>query len=162
VSVPYLSSIFDARDSRRDRGAVLIFTLILTVALAVVALAIASFAATGLQTSKVTTSRTQSNAVTSAGLTWYLEELSAKRIGPENTAWCDQPGVTVTVPAGVLPSAGASVDVTCTTQPEIGFHPTILLSAVGTIADGTRRPIEVVVQVPRADYAAHINSWSAD
>jgi hypothetical protein len=145
-----------------DRGTILIITLILTVVLSVVVLAIATFAATGLRTSNVTTERTESNAVTASGLTWYIEELTAKRVTPDDLAWCSSSGVSNTVPSGVLSESGAGVVVECTTQALLEGHPTVLLSASGVTAAGTTRHIDTVVQVPLREYTSQIRSWTVD
>lgn len=140
----------------------LILSLVLVVILAVVVLAIASFGSTGLRTSRVTTERTASNSVASAGVNWFIEELAAKRVAPTDPMWCGDPGVTQSVPAGVLPESGASVSVTCETRPKIDSHPTVRLSATGFTSAGVRRDIVAVVQVPSMERTTQVYSWTAD
>lgn len=59
----------------RDRGAVLVMTLVLTVILGVVACALVTYAATGLRTSKVTDARTERVGLADAGLRIGVELL---------------------------------------------------------------------------------------
>lgn len=143
-----------------DRGTVLILTLILTVVLALIVLALATYATTGLATSEVTDGRNESNAVVSAGLTWYLEELSREDVlRPDDPLDCSMPAPPPTaVPAGILP-AGAKVEVSCTTVAEVGNHPTVELLGVATTANGTTRTVKVVAQVPRDQNTVQVRSW---
>lgn len=156
------------RSTDNDNGTILVLTLILTVILAIVVIALATYATTGLATSQVTTNRTESNSVTSAGMSWYLEELQAKRAmaRPEDSSFCDN-GTPPTpppiiAPPSVLPNIGASVAISCELIDEIGNHPTVRLTAVGLTAEGTQRSIEVIAQVPRSQYTIQIYSWDAD
>jgi hypothetical protein len=135
---------------------VLVITMLLTLVLAAIVLALASYAMVGVKTSKVTTERTESNAVSSSAVNWVIEEFAAKRLRPDLD--CAVPDSVIAVPAGVSPSGTTSV--TCTPQPEIGFHPTVLLDAVGTTATGMDRPINVLVQVPRDQYTIQVRSWT--
>lgn len=152
----------------RDHGTILVLTLVLTIVLSLVVLALASYATTGLKTSEVTTKRTESNSVASAGLAWYIEELAANRINPEDDAdiYCDDPpGLMTAVPPQVLPSNGLKVEITCTLLPEIDFidnHPTVQLNAVGQTTDGTQRTIDVIAQVARDPHTVQIYTWTAD
>lgn len=145
----------------------MILTLVLTIVLAVVVIALATYATAGLATSEITTERNESNAVTSAGLSWYIEELQSKRIEPSDPTACDD-GVTlptpapVIVPVGALPANGLSVEIGCESIGEIGFHPAVRLTALGTTLQGTTRSIEVVAQVPRSQYTVQIYTWTAD
>lgn len=141
-----------------DRGTILILTLMLTVILAIVVLALASWSIAGLKTSKVTTERNRSNAITSSSITWVVEEFAAKRVQPQID--CTAVDTVIPVPAGVAPSGNTSV--LCSPLPDIGFHPAVKLSALGTTADGTERTISVVAQVPREQYTVQVRSWTAD
>lgn len=156
------------KSHHRDSGSILILTLILTVVLAVVTIALATYATTGLATSEITTNRTESSAVASAGMSWYLEELQAKRVGarPEQPTECDDGSSPtpppVAPPTQVLPGIGATVQITCELITEIGFHPTVRLTAVGLTAEGMQRSIVAIVQVPRSQNTLQIYSWDAD
>ncbi len=143
---------------RDDAGSILILTMIFTIVLALIVIAMAAFATTGLKTSNVTTERTESNAATSSALVWVIDALAEKSVRPDLD--CSELGPDIAAPVNLL--AAASATVTCTTQPDIDFHPTVLLTASGTTADGTQRQIEVVVQVPRADYTVQVRSWTVD
>ncbi len=146
---------------QEDGGSILILTLLLTVVLAVIVLALATYAAAGLATSRVTTQRTESNAVATDGLTWAIEEFAKKTLVPENDAHCAATPVALSPPSGLL-DAGSTVALTCTRQADIDDHPTVLLTADATLASGTNRTIEVVLQVPAAQRTTQVHSWVAD
>lgn len=145
------------RDPDRDRGAILVLTLILAVLLAFVVLAIAQFATTGLATSETTTERTESNASASAAMTWVAEEFAAKRLQPD--ADCSVDDTALTLPAGVVPYGTATV--TCSPSDEVGNHPTVALQATATVGDVTRT-IDVLLQVPLDQYTVQVSTWTAD
>ena len=144
-----------------DEGTVLILTLLLTVVLAAIVLSLATYAAAGLATSRVTTHRTESNAVATDGLTWAIEEFSKKTLVPENDAHCNSAPVTLSPPAGLL-DGSSTVSLTCTRQADIDNHPTVLLAADATLASGTNRTIEIVLQVPAGQRTTQVHSWVAD
>lgn len=146
---------------RSDRGTVLVLTLVLTVVLSLVIIALATYAMTGLKTSPVTTRRTESNAVTSAGLAFYIEELASKRIEPSTAVECTTTAQ-YSVPLGVLPPNGLSVEIHCDSTRQVGFHPTYQLVATGRTTDGTERSVVVVAQVPRKQYTVQVYSWTPD
>jgi hypothetical protein len=137
-----------------DRGSILILTLLLTIVLAAIVLALATYATTGLATSKVTTERTASNALATDGMTWMIEDFAKKNVDPTTCA-----GSPFTPPSGLI--AGGAVTITCTTQPDIDGHPTVLLVADATTSAGTRRRIDVVLQVPTAQRTTQVHSWIA-
>lgn len=60
----------------RDRGAVLVLALVLTVVLSLVVVGLATYVSTGLRTSEVSTERTETTAAATAGLYFVVERLS--------------------------------------------------------------------------------------
>ncbi|MEQ8436298.1 MAG: hypothetical protein RIB65_02330 [Ilumatobacter fluminis] len=146
-----------AADSRRDRGAVLVLTLLLTIVLAAIVLALATYAATGLRTSKVTAERTESNADASSAMTWAIEQFAKKQIKPEDST-CDDPLVGFEPPSGFV--VGSTVTLACERAPlSDGNNPQVVLRSVAETADGTSRSIEVLLEVPAAQYTTQVNSW---
>jgi Tfp pilus assembly protein PilX len=64
------------RNDQRDRGAVLVLALVLTVVLSIIVLGLATYVSTGLRTSKVSTDRTETTAAATAGIYFVVERLS--------------------------------------------------------------------------------------
>ena len=143
---------------RRDEGAILVLTLLLTIVLASIVLAIATYAATGLRTSKVTTERTESNAAARSALTWVIEEFAKKQLAPDDPATCGTSPTTIPLPAGLVDTG--AVTVTCTTATASSRNnPQVLLESRATTAAGTARSIDVLLEVPAAQYTTQVNSW---
>lgn len=96
-------------DDERDRGLILVLTLILTVVLALVAMALASYAATGLRTSRVTDERIANEVSAAAAV-----EFVADTLATSGAASADDPCATATrFDTGFWPD-GVEADVTCT------------------------------------------------
>lgn len=63
-------------DDHRDRGAVLVLALVLTVVMSLIVLGLATYVSTGLRTSSVSTDRTEATATATAGIYFVVERLS--------------------------------------------------------------------------------------
>ena len=150
-----------SRSTNRDRGTVLVLTLILTVVLAVVVVAIASFVSVGLRTSDTTDLRSETNADGAAIVTWAMEQL---RLGNLDVGVnCPSGGAAVDLSAaGSIAANGSSVTLECSSGTQIGTFPVVTLSAVAT-KDSVRREVLAVAQVaPPPDAAVRALDWSVD
>lgn len=144
------------RRSERDRGTVLILTLVLTVILAVVVVALATYVATGLRTSDTTDLRSETNADGGAALTWAMEEF---RTGGLVLAACD--GVTDLAPPSVVLVNGSSVEIFCTSDAPLGSFPVVNITATAT-KDGVAREVKAVAQYSSDQLAVRALDWSVD
>lgn len=145
------------RHPERDRGTVLILTLLLTVVLAVVVIALATYVSVGLRTSDTTDLRSETNADGAAAITWAMEEF--RTAGLQATD-CDSAGTTLTVP-GVVAANGSTVAVICTSDAPIGSFPVVTLEATAT-KDGVSRQVKAVAQFSAAQAAVRTLDWSVD
>jgi hypothetical protein len=148
-------------DASRDRGSVLVITLVLVVVMAAIALGLARYAATGLRSSSVTNERTAGTAATSAGIYWVLDEFAKKRLG-ECTDSNPDPDVDYSVPSAppsaVVPS-GATVALSCSDLGLLGGHPAFRIVADTTLSTGYTTTVTVDVQVPNDLYIVQVANW---
>lgn len=144
----------------RDRGTVLVLTLILTVVLAVVVLALATYVTAGLRTSETTNLRSETNADGAAAITWAMEEF---RVGNRTVpADCSDTAPTPTIPVPAEVSVnGSAIVLECSTDSSGSGFPVIKLSAEAT-KDDVRREVEAVAQFSLADGAIRALDWGVD
>jgi len=154
-------ALTEPRAVSRDRGSVLVITLVLVVVMASIALALARYAATGLRTSDVTDDRTAGTAVTTAGIYWVLDEFARKRLG-ECTDSNPDPDIDYSVPnappSAVVPS-GATVTLSCSDLGPVGGHPAYRIVADTTMSTGYTTTVTVDVQVPNDLYIVQVANW---
>jgi hypothetical protein len=136
------------------RGSVLIGTLFATVLLGLVSVLLADYVTDGMRSAEVTARRAESEAAATAGVQWFLEELAAKRI----TAGCVLAG-SGAVPS--VPRAVGDVEVECAVEPTVDGPPAVELVATGH-ADGIRRIVHVVVEVPPDEFTVRVRPSPGD
>ena len=146
---------------QRDRGAILVLTLIFMVVLAVIGIALARYAGVGLRTSDTTDLRSETNADGAAVVTWAMEEL---RFGSLDVAAdCPSGGGTIDLTsAGPINVNGSVVQLICSSDSPTGAFPVVTLSATAT-KNGVAREVLAVAQVaPPPDTAVRTLDWSVD
>ena len=145
----------------RDRGAVLVLTLILTVVMSVIVLAVASYATVGLTTSAVASERTETNADSSNVMSWAIEQFAKKQFRPEDPADCaDAPAYASIVPPPGLATNGSTTTLQCARTNPMNGEPVVHLIARST---GTQtRVVEATVEVPQYTHGARISDWRVD
>lgn len=145
----------------RDRGAILVLTLVFTVILAAVVIAIANFATTGLKTSSVATLRTDTNADASATVSWAIEQFAKKQLQPDADCGDAPVSLPITIPSGLLPN-GYTATLTCAQTTPIATEPVVHLVASVTPSSGITRIVEATVEVPQFTHGARIADWRVD
>lgn len=137
----------------RDRGSVLILTLVLSIVLSLIVIGLATFAATGLATSDVTSQRNAVVASATAAVQYEIEELAHKRSEP-----CSDADAEIAVPSG-LAINGASLTLWCRPAGWFDGHPAAVLEATATNPE-TSVTVSALVQVPRGKWRADVVGWS--
>lgn len=137
----------------RDRGSLMVLTLVLTTVLALIAIGLSTYVITAMRASRVTDERTRYSAASSAALQWHIEEMTTKRALPCASS------ATIDVPAPVASDA-AAVSLTCAPGPALDGHPTVILTSVASSGSGPVAQVVARVQVPVMSYEAHVITWN--
>ena len=145
----------------RDRGAVLVLTLILTMVMSVIVLAVASYATVGLRTSAVASERTETNADSSNVMSWAIEQFAKKQFRPEDPADCDDaPAYASIVPPPELATNGSTTTLQCARTNAMNGEPVVHLIARST--GSQTRVVEATLVVPQYTHGARISDWRVD
>jgi hypothetical protein len=128
--------------NRRDTGAVLVLTLILTVVLGAVVIALAGFATVGLRTSHITDSRSETNADGAAAITWAMEAFRDTSLSLTD---CGQGSASALIVPSAIAVNGSTITLTCEVTAPDGAFPVVHLRATAQ-NDGSQRNVEAVAQ----------------